>query len=107
PVIESFLPKIPNDWSRDGLLVYSVMHQRTSWDIEVVPMAGGTPRTFLASPAEERNARLSPDGHWMANTSKKSGSFEVSVQPSPPTGAKWQISKGGGHQPQWRRDGRE
>ena len=29
------------------------------------------------------------------------------VQPFPPTGAKWQVSKGGGQQPQWRRDGCE
>jgi hypothetical protein len=47
------------------------------------------------------------DEHWMAYISNESGSFEVYVQPFPPTGAKWQISKGGGHQPQWRRDGRE
>jgi hypothetical protein len=29
------------------------------------------------------------------------------VQPFPTTGAKWQVSKGGGQGPQWRRDGSE
>ena len=107
-MLVSPLPKIASDWSRDGRsIVYSVLHQRTSWDIEVMPIAGGPSQVFAATPAEERNARLSPDGHWMAYISNESGAFEVYVQPFPPTGAKWQISKGGGHQPQWRHDGRE
>jgi len=108
PMVVSRLPKIASDWSRDGrFFVYSEMHERTSWDIEVMPIAGGPSQVFAATPAEERNARLSPDGHWMTYISNESGTFEVYVQPFPPTGAKWQVSKGGGHQPQWRRDGRE
>jgi hypothetical protein len=107
-VLRSFLPKIATDWSRDGkLLVYSVMNARTNWDVEVMPIAGGPSTAVVATPAEERNARLSADGRWIAYTSNESGSFEVYVQPFPPTGAKWQVSKDGGHQPQWRRDGRE
>jgi hypothetical protein len=43
----------------------------------------------------------------MAYMSNESGRPEVYVQPFPPTGAKWQISKGGGLQPHWRGDGRE
>ena len=54
-----------------------------------------------------RNARLSPDGRWIAYVSNESGGFEVYVQPFPTTGGKWQVSKGGGQQPQWRRDGAE
>ena len=108
PMLVSPLPKIASDWSRDGrFLVYSVMHQGTSWDVEILPIAGGPSQVFVATPAEERNARLSPDGHWMTYISNETGAFEVYVQPFPPTGAKWQVSKGGGHQPQWRRDGRE
>jgi Tol biopolymer transport system component len=108
PILQSFLPKIANDWSRDGhLLVYSVMNANTNWDIEVMPIGGGPSTPFAASPAEERNARLSPDGRWMAYNSNESGSFEVYVQPFPATGAKWQVSKGGGQEPQWRHDGRE
>ena len=107
-VLKSQLPKIASDWSVDGrLIVYAILNQKTSWDIEVLPLAGGQSQTFLATPAEERNARLSPDGRWMAYVSNETGSFEVYVQPYPATGTKWQISKGGGVQPQWRRDGRE
>jgi hypothetical protein len=44
---------------------------------------------------------------WVAYTSTESGRPEVYVQPFPATGAKWQVSTGGGDQPRWRRDGRE
>lgn len=56
---------------------------------------------FAETDADERSGRLSPDGHWMAYTSFESGRQEVYVQPFPPTGAKWQVSKGGGLQPLW------
>jgi serine/threonine-protein kinase len=40
--------------------------------------------------------------------SDESGRFEVYVRPFPAsTGGKWAVSKGGGYQPRWRRDGRE
>ena len=107
-VLRSPAPKIPTDWSRDGrLLVYNVVNPKTNWDIEVVPFSGGRPQIVAGTSADERNGRLSPDGRWIVYTSNESGSFEVYVQPFPITGAKWQVSKGGGQQPQWRRDGRE
>jgi Tol biopolymer transport system component len=49
-------------------------------------------------------ATMSPDGRWVAYNSTESGRAEVYVVPFPPTGDKWQISDGGGAQPQWRRD---
>jgi hypothetical protein len=107
-VARSPLPKIPNDVSRDGrLLVYSVLNRTTNWDVEVMPLSGGPPQSVIATNAEEHTARLSPDGRWIAYISNATGTFEVYVQPFPTTGAIWQVSKGGGHQPQWRRDGRE
>ena len=57
--------------------------------------------------ADERHARFSGDGRWIAYASNETGRFEVFVQPFPPTGARWQASVGGGDQPVWRRDGRE
>lgn len=106
-VLRSPLPKVPTDWSRDGrLLVHSVLNPKTSWDIEVMPLSGGQSVAFAATAADERNAKLSADDRWMAYVSNETGSFEVYVQPFPATGAKWQVSKGGGLQPQWERDGR-
>jgi hypothetical protein len=37
----------------------------------------------------------------MAYASFETGRSEVYVQPFPPTGSKWQVSKGGGQQPLW------
>src|SRR6516225_8358058 len=50
-----------------------------------------------------------PDGHWVAYTSNESGQSEIYVIPFPPiaSGGRWQVSKGGGVQPRWRRNGKE
>ena len=107
-VLRSPVPKIPTDWSRDGqLLVYTGLNPKTNADIEVVPWSGKPARAVVSTAAEERNGRLSPDGRWIAYVSNESSAFEIYVQPFPTTGAKWQVSKNGGQQPQWRRDGRE
>jgi eukaryotic-like serine/threonine-protein kinase len=101
-------PKIPTDWSRDGrLLVYGELNRTTHWDIKVVPLGGGDAITFADTETDERSARLSPDGKWMAYVSLESGRPEVFVQPFPATGAKWQVSKGGGLQPLWQLDGKQ
>ncbi len=108
PVVRSPLAKVPTDWSRDGrFLVYGVLDPKTNWDVMVMTLPDGKPEPFAATPADERHARVSPDGRWMAYASNESGSFQVYVQPFPGTGAKWQVSRDGGSQLQWRRDGRE
>jgi len=40
--------------------------------------------------------QLSPDGHWMAFTSDRSGLREVYVRPFPPGDGEWTISIAGG-----------
>jgi eukaryotic-like serine/threonine-protein kinase len=70
-------------------------------------LTGGKP--FLISiAAEDELPRLSPDGGWVAIPSKESGSVELVVRPFAPNGAAGtQVSFGGGHDPRWRRDGKE
>jgi Tol biopolymer transport system component len=52
--------------------------------------------------------RFSPDDRFVAYSSNQSGRNEIYVQPFPdPSKGKWMISRGGGLQPRWRRDGRE
>jgi predicted Ser/Thr protein kinase len=101
--------KIATDWSRDGkFVIYSAFNPKTSWDIFVMPLAGGAaPIPFAATGAEERHGHFSPDGRWIAFTLQQGGLPEVYVQPFPATGAKWQVSSGGGRQPVWSADGRE
>ncbi len=108
-VMRSLLPKLPLDWSRDRrLLVYAILNPKTNFDIMVVPVSGGESVALAATTADERNARISPDGRFIAYVSNENaGSFDVWVQPFPTTGVRWQVSKNGGYQPLWRRDGRE
>ncbi|HEY3176674.1 MAG TPA: hypothetical protein VGK94_13045 [Candidatus Polarisedimenticolia bacterium] len=107
-ILDTATTAIATDWSRDGrLIVYSVLHEESSWDVALMPLAGGEPILAAATGAEERNARLSPDGRWLAYVSNESGRFEVYIQPLPATGARWQVSRAGGYQPQWRGDGGE
>ena len=100
---------LPTDWSRDGRhLVYIALDPKNNWDIWTVPLAGGgDPLPFAATAAQESGGKLSPDGRWMAYVSNETDTHEVYVQPFPPTGAKWQVSRGGGGEPSWGRDGRE
>ena len=105
-LLESPVAKLPTDWARDQRqLIYSVLNQATGWDIASWPLGGGQPRPLVATQAEERGGRVSPDGRWLAYVSNENGVFEVYVQPMSATGTKWLVSRGGGQQPQWSSDG--
>jgi serine/threonine-protein kinase len=72
---------------------------------------GGAPdatEPLLSTPANERNAVVSPDGRWLAYQSDESGGVEVHVRPFPDVkSGHWQVSTGGGTRPLWSRDGKE
>jgi eukaryotic-like serine/threonine-protein kinase len=68
---------------------------------------GSSPRD-IGSNSTERNAEISPDGHWIAYESLEAGQFDVYVRPFPDvTGGKWPVSTNGGSQPLWARSGKE
>ena len=101
---------VPKSWSPDGkFLVYAEIHPATGADLMAIPVTGDRqPFPVVKTPATEDQGQFSPDGHWLAYTSNESGQGEVYVIPFPPTpGAKWLVSRGGGVQPRWRRDGKE
>ena len=63
---------------------------------------------YLQTESNAAQARFSADSRWVAYTSDESGQNEVYVRPFPSaSGGKWMVSKGGGNQPRWRRDGKE
>jgi len=63
---------------------------------------------LLATSSVERNGIVSPDGHWLAYESDRSGQFEVYVAPFPNASAgQWLISTSGGTRPLWAPSGRE
>jgi len=91
------------DWSRDGryllLLKNSALWYMSLSDRQAKP--------FIQAKSTVRNAQFSPDGRWVAYASNDTGSWEVYVSPFPNAESKWQVSKAGGEEPRWRRDGRE
>ena len=81
----------------------------TGMDLVMTSMTGERQaKDILATETEELNAEISPDGRWLAYESEETGQSEVYVRPFPDieTG-RWQISRGGGTKPLWRRDGQE
>jgi eukaryotic-like serine/threonine-protein kinase len=100
-----------SSWSPDGrfiLFTTGTVSTGNGTDIWVLPLFGdGKPYPYLAAPGDQQYAEFSPDGHWVAYSSDESGQSEIYVAPFPWTGAKWQISNGGGVLPRWRRDGKE
>jgi len=93
----------PWDWSRDGTLLMwkaAELWYVTSSD----PM---TPKVIFKSGWIVRNAQFSADGKWIAYSSNENGNWEIYVSPFPRADSKWQVSRGGGKEPRWQRDGKE
>jgi Tol biopolymer transport system component len=67
-----------------------------------------TIKPLLREKYSQQYPRISPDGRWMAYTSKETGKTEVYVRPFPEVNKrKWPVSTGGGYSPLWSPDGRE
>ncbi len=103
---------ISSQWSRDGrFIVYFEQDPKNKYDLWVLPTEGAAtdrkPIPFLRTEFDEVQGQLSPDSHWMAFTSERSGRREVYVRPFPPGEGEWPISIAGGEQPRWSGDGKE
>ncbi len=105
--------KWPESVSPDGrFLLYAILGPAAapnSNDVWVLPLSGDRkPFPFVESPAfAELRSQFSPDGRWVAYASNESGRFEVYLKPFPGPGGKFLVSTAGGHDPRWRRDGKE
>jgi len=94
----------PTDWTADGLLVVNV----SGGDVWAIPAtASASARPILSDSFLERDARVSPDGRWIAYVSEESGRPEVSVRSLEGVSRRFVVSTLGGDQPVWRRDGAE
>ena len=109
--------RVPTSWSSDGkFLVY---HEGVSggtyangvpggWSIWILQLSGERKTyPFLQASFSAREATFSPDGKWLAYCSNESGEYRVYVVAFPGPGGKWQVSRGDGRGPLWRRDGKE
>jgi Tol biopolymer transport system component/tRNA A-37 threonylcarbamoyl transferase component Bud32 len=94
-------------WSPDGKSLLFVDGWPT-FDLWLLTLDGDRkPRPFLHGPFNESQARISPNGRWLAYVSDESGREEVYVVPFPGSGGRWPISTDGGSRPLWARNGRE
>jgi eukaryotic-like serine/threonine-protein kinase len=93
----------PWDWSHDGKYLLA-MKNAELWYLSVPNWQA---KPFLQAKWTFRNAQFSPDGRWVAYSTNETGNWEVYVSPFPNASSKWQVSRGGGEEPRWRRDGKE
>ena len=106
-VATEFIPAVEVDFSPDNKSVVYAAANQQSIDLWVMGTEqGAKPQPFLAGPKDERAARFSADGKYVAYMSDESGRFEVYVKPFP-TGEKTQVSIAGGAIPIWSRRGDE
>ena len=93
----------PWGWSPDGK---SLLIERGD-ALAYLSLGNKEPKILVQGNWLVRNAQFSPDGKWIAYSSNETGAWEIYVSPFPDAGSKWQVSRGGGEEPRWRRDGKE
>jgi serine/threonine-protein kinase len=110
----------PMSITPDGRLVLfrNVDAATRGTDIRSTPLAGSSVaqtaqdptdgEPVLQGPFDERNAEVSPDGHWLAYESNETRRAEIYVRPFPNVAAgRWQVSNAGGRRPLWAPNGQE
>lgn len=111
PVIERF----PMDWSHDGryLIEWVLVDAKAKYALWLLPMSpeqmrgDRKPFPYLNEQSNIVEARLSPNGKWLAYVSDETKRYEIYVQTFPSPGGKWPVSINGGARPRWSSDGKE
>jgi eukaryotic-like serine/threonine-protein kinase len=105
----------PEQWSPDGKTLSFIMNNRADGtgngsDLFTLTLDGERkPQPLVRSPSNKRYSAFSPDGHWFAYASGENSnvSFNLFVEPFPPTGSRYQVTSMGGRDPVWSPDGKE
>ncbi|MGH9531360.1 MAG: hypothetical protein ACRD2Q_03145, partial [Terriglobales bacterium] len=98
---------VGNSWLPDGTLIASLQPPTGGYHLVTVSMQGKSQRSLLAGPGDRMDGQVSPDRKWMAYMSNETGDWEVYVTRYPQMQGKFQVSNGGGGDPQWRSNGKE
>jgi eukaryotic-like serine/threonine-protein kinase len=108
-LLETEYEKNVEAWSPDGRYILfnqvTPNHERELW--AVAATRGSEPFAVVAESKPVRKGVFSPNGRFLAYVSGESGQDEVYVRPFPKGGRKWQLTRQGGLDPRWSRDGRE
>lgn len=104
PSVESWV----GDWSTDGRhIVGTALRPGTGYDLFATVVGSGAATYPVASRLDETDARLSPDGQWLAYAAADaSRQWEVYVRSFERPDMTWLVSHGSGRYPQWSADGR-
>ena len=119
-LLKSDQDKVPTSISADGnFLLYTETNAQSKQDIWAMSNLGGGGGERKSAPFQRREfnegeAQFSPESgtgapRWVAYTSDETGRPEVYVREFPfnAESDKWPVSKAGGTNPRWRRDGKE
>ncbi len=99
----------PVDWSADNKVYFlssasEVAQQQQLWRYD---LATATGERVTTGSGNVFDARLSPDGKWIACESDASGRREIHLGPITGSSTPMRVSKLGGGSPRWRKDGKE
>ena len=111
---ETRLARMPSaveitSWTPDAqTLIGDFSNALTGSDLWLFSASGDkAPTPFIQTQFGERNARISPDGRWVAFTSDESGANEIYMTTIPKPGIRVRVSTDGGTFARWRDDGTE
>jgi Tol biopolymer transport system component len=100
--------EVPTSIAPDGTILLDTLVAGRLTDIVYVSRGEGTGSSaYLATPANEGSASISPDGRFVAYTSDASGRQELYLDTFPEHTAARRVSTDGGSGASWRADGRE
>lgn len=94
-------------WMKDGRMAWIESNPSGTGTRVVTRSAGGKGATVFSEATRTEEARVSPDGRWIAYATDRSGRIEVEVRSFPDPGPRYPVSSEGGGYPRWRADGRE
>jgi len=114
PLLASEYSRRPESFTPDGTtLVFAELHPETGFDLWTLSLGSdperAVPRPLLRTRFDERHARVSPDGRWLAYVSDESGAAQVYLRPfgpSSPERGRTLLSPERGDQPLWDASGR-
>jgi Tol biopolymer transport system component len=101
---DAFAPDVAPD---GDTVAFGVGRPNAGFDILTLSLKTHVAKPCVATRFNEALPRYSPDGRWLAYQSDETGSVEIYVTPANCSGAKTQVSTGGGRQAVWSKDSRE
>ena len=108
PELLSDPARAPEHWSPKTQSITFITLNESDYDIWQYSFADKKAMPLIQiGKSSQHSSRVSPDERWIAYVSDETSRYEVYVQPLPPTGTKFQITKDGGGHPVWSPDARE